>query len=102
MSPLVAILIVGIGTYASRAVFIVALADRAIPPRVLQALEYVGPAVLSALVVALMIDGDGQVDIGVPELAAFVVGAFEAWKARNLVYTLLAGMAAFWLLGIWF
>lgn len=102
MSPLVAILIVGIGTYASRAVFIVALADRAIPPRVLQALEYVGPAVLSALVVALMIDGDGQVDIGVPELAAFVVGAFVAWKARNLIYTLLAGMAAFWLLGIWF
>jgi branched-subunit amino acid transport protein len=102
MTAFFAILIVGLGTYASRSVFILALADREIPPRVTRALEYVGPAVLGSLVIALLIDGEGNVAIGVPEGSAFFAAALVAWKTSNLIYTLMAGMAAYWLLGVWF
>lgn len=102
LTAFIAILLVGLGTYVSRAIFIVALADREIPPRILDALDYVAPAVLSALVIALMVDDDGSVALGVPEALAFVVGAAVAWKTRSLIYTVLAGMGAFWFFGIWF
>jgi branched chain amino acid efflux pump len=102
MSNFLAILIVGIGTYAFRSVFIVALADREISPGLLRALEFVGPAVLSALVVALLVGDSGSVEADIPEVVALVVGGVVGWKTRNLIYTVLAGMGVFWLLQIWF
>lgn len=96
MSAFIAMVAVGIGTYASRAVFILALANKRIPDSVLVALQFVAPAVLSALVVALLINDDGSVAIGVPELAAFAVGGGVAYRTRNHIYTLIAGMAVFW------
>lgn len=98
MTALIAIAVVGLGTYLSRAVFILALANRRIPEAVLVPLQFVAPAVLSALVVALLINDDGSVAIGVPELSAFVVGAAVAWGTRNHVYTLVAGMGVFWII----
>jgi branched-subunit amino acid transport protein len=97
MSDLLAVVIVGLGTYASRSVFILALANRRIPDPVLVALQFVAPAVLAALIVALLIDSDGNVAVGVPEAAAFLVGGAVAWRTRNHIYTLLAGMGVFWL-----
>ncbi len=102
MTAFLAILAVGIGTYLSRSIFIIALADRTIPDRVVRALEFVGPAVLSALVVALMIDDSGTVAIGVPEAAALVAGGLAGWKWRNLIYVVAAGMAVFWTMRVWF
>lgn len=99
MSAFLAILLVAIGTYASRAVFIVALADAKFPPLALRALEYVGPAVMGALVVSMLTSADGEVAIGVPELAGLSCCAWVAWKTRNHVYTLLAAMSVFWLCG---
>ena len=93
---MIAVALVGIGTYVSRASFIVLLANRSIPPTVLQALQYVAPAVLSALIVALLIDADGNVAIGTPELSAFIAGGAVAYKTRNHLYTLVAGMTVFW------
>jgi branched-subunit amino acid transport protein len=99
MPEVVAVLAVGLGTYASRAVFIIALANREIPPTVLKALQYVAPAVLSALIVALLIDSDGNVAVGLPEAAGLVVGGAVAYKTRNHILTLVAGMTMFWLVG---
>lgn len=101
MTNFLAILIVGIGTYVFRSVFIVALANREIPQGLARALEFVGPAVLSALVVALLVGDSGSVEAGVPEVAALIAGGFVGWKTRNLIYTVLAGMGIFWLLQIW-
>jgi branched-subunit amino acid transport protein len=98
MTALMAIVVVGVGTYLSRAVFILALANRRIPEAMLVPLQFVAPAVLAALVVALLINDDGSVAIGVAELAAFAVGAAVAWGSRNHVYTLVAGMGVYWLL----
>lgn len=99
MSALFATLVVGLGTYLSRAVFILALANRRIPEAVMLPLQFVAPAVLSALVVTVLIDESGSVAIGIPELAAFAAGAAVAWYSRNHVYTLIAGMGVFWLVG---
>lgn len=97
MSAFLAILVVGIGTYVSRAVFIVGLANRRIPPGVIRTLEYVGPATLAALIVAMMID-DGQVQAGLPELGGLAAGALVGLWKRNLMLILAVGMGVFWLL----
>ena len=97
MSDFLAIVAVGLGTYASRALFIVALANRTIPAPVIQALHYVAPAVLASLIVALLIDAEGGVAIGAPELAALAVGGGVAYRTRNHILTLIAGMGVFWL-----
>lgn len=97
MEALIAMVVVGLGTYASRSVFILALANRRISDSVLVALQFVAPAVLSALVIALLITDDGSVAIGIPELSAFAVGGVTAYKTRNHIYTLIAGMAVFWI-----
>ncbi len=97
MTDFLAIVAVGIGTYLSRGVFILALANKKIPDSVLVALQFVAPAVLSALIVALLIDSDGNIAIGVAEVSAFVVGGAVAYKTRNHILTLITGMGVFWL-----
>ena len=96
MNDFLATTVVGLGTYVFRAVFIVALAKRRIPETVLVALKYVGPAVLGALIVALLTDSEGNVEIGIPELAAFVAGGFVAHRTRSHVWTLVVGMVVYW------
>jgi branched-subunit amino acid transport protein len=95
----IATFVVGIGTYLSRAIFILALAKRRIPEGVLLALQFVAPAVLASLIIALLIDDTGSVSLGIPELVALVVGGGVAFKTRNHIYTLLAGMTVFWVVG---
>ena len=97
MVDLAAIAVVGLGTYISRALFIVALAKKRIPEAVLVALQFVAPAVMAALIVALLTDSAGNVAIGIPEVAAFVVGGAVAYRTKNHVWTLFAGMAVYWL-----
>jgi branched-subunit amino acid transport protein len=96
VSDFLATVVVGVGTYVFRAVFIVALAKRRIPEVVLVALKYVGPAVLGALIVALLTDPEGNVQIGIPEVVAFVAGGFVAFRTRSHIWTLVAGMAVYW------
>jgi branched-subunit amino acid transport protein len=96
VTDLMATVVVGFGTYVFRAVFIVALARRPIPDVVLVALKYVGPAVLGALIVALLTDSEGNVEIGIPEVAAFVAGGFVAHRTRSHIWTLFAGMTVYW------
>jgi branched-subunit amino acid transport protein len=98
VSDFLATAVVGLGTYIFRAVFIVSLAKRPILEWVLIALRYVGPAVLGALIVALLTDSEGNVQIGIPEVAAFVVGGFVAYRHRSHVWTLVAGMSVYWVL----
>ena len=95
---LMAVLVVGVGTYISRSFFIVALADRKLPDVMLVPLQFVAPAVLSALVVSLLTDSDGNVAIGIPELGAFAVAGFVAYRSKNHIWTLISGLAAYWVL----
>lgn len=96
MTTFIASVIVGIGTYLSRSIFILALARRRIPENVLVVLQFVAPAVLGALVVALLIDSDGSVAIGIPEISALALGGLVTYKTRNHILTLIVGMTVFW------
>ncbi|HUG09191.1 MAG TPA: AzlD domain-containing protein [Acidimicrobiia bacterium] len=96
MIAFLATVVVGVGTYLSRSIFILALAQKKIPEPVLLALQFVAPAVLGALIVALLINDDGSVAMGLPELTALGVGGFITYKTRNHILTLVVGMAVFW------
>jgi len=96
MNAFIVTLAVGIGTYVTRSLFILALAKKRIPDRVLVALQFVAPAVLGSLVIAVLIDTIGQVAIGVPEFAALATGSLVAFKTRNHILTLVVGMVVFW------
>jgi branched-subunit amino acid transport protein len=96
VTDVAAVLLVGIGTFASRAVFILGLANRRIPERVLQALDYVGPATLAALVASLL-TSEGAPGIGWAEAAGLAAAVACGLRTRNLTVILVAGMAAYWL-----
>lgn len=87
---------VGFMTYAMRAVVIVAMAKRPIPPAVEVALRSVGPAVLAALAINLAAGGEGGPSLEVAEGAALVVAGAVAWWRKNLIACLVAGMATLW------
>ncbi len=97
MSTLLAIVATGLGTYFSRSAFILLLADRRITPNVMLALQYVAPAVLGSLVMTMLVGPGGDAAVGPAELSALAVAGLVAWKSRNAVYTLVAGMVVFWL-----
>lgn len=99
MTTFLAILITGVGTYLSRAVFILALAQRRFPPLALRALEYVAPAVMGALIVTMLTTPQGEVMIGVPEIAGLASAALVAQRTRNHVLSLVAALASFWFAG---
>ncbi len=99
MTTLLAIVVTGCGTYLSRALFILMLAKRRIPPNLILAMEFVGPAVFGALIATMLVSGDGKVTAGIPEVAGLVAAGLAAWRTRNHIYTLAAGMAVFWLAG---
>lgn len=98
MTAFVATLVVGIGTYVTRALFILALAKRTIPDSVLLALQFVAPAVLASLIVDLLVNGDSVVAPGVPEVIALAAGGFVAYRTKNHILTLVVGMTVFWML----
>lgn len=94
---LLVIVLVGVGSYLFRSVFILALADRTPPQVVSKALRNVGPAVLSALVVTDLW-GPSAPPVGTPELAGVVAAGLAAWKTRNLIAAVAVGMVVRWIL----
>lgn len=98
MTTFIATVIVGVGTYVSRALFILALAKRRIPDAVMVSLQFVAPAVLAALVIAVLTNDDGSVALGIPELGAFVAGGATVYQTRNHILTLVVGLSVFWVL----
>jgi branched-subunit amino acid transport protein len=96
-AALVATVLVGVGTYLTRASFILALADRDLPRRLRTALSFVAPAVMAALVVSLTVPAEAGEPLWV-EGTALVVGGVAGWVTRSLIWVLVAGMATLWLL----
>jgi len=79
----------GIGTYAARALPLLAPGADRLPAPVLAYLRLIGPAVLGAIAAANVLVADASLRVG-PEAAAVVVGALIGrWRG-----SLLVGMAA--------
>ena len=94
-----AIILTGIGSYTMRAFFIFALSRYTFPPLFLQALEYVAPSVMAALVISMMTTPEGALAAGVPEGVGLICAACVAKITGNHILSLTGGMASFWLLG---
>jgi branched-subunit amino acid transport protein len=93
-------ILVGLGTYATRLSFILLFGRRDIPAVIRRALRYVPPAVLTAIIFPELLLPDGQLDLssGNERLLAGLVAALVAWRSKNVLLTIVAGMAALVLL----
>lgn len=99
------LLAVGLGTYAFRAAFLVALRSDP-PPAVARGLEHVAPAVLAAIAVPALAAPGGEVSVSktVPALVAAAV-CWLLWRRTgsfpwSLLGGLAVGFAADWALGL--
>jgi branched-subunit amino acid transport protein len=101
MPELLTLAVIGLGTYAMRAVFLV-LAHRRPPAPVTRLLPFVGPAVLAAIAAPAFVAPHGAVSLAetAPALLAAAVAWF-AWRRlrRNLPLALFGGLVAWWLAG---
>lgn len=100
MNPWALIIVIGLGTFLQRASFIGFLGHWELPEPMRRALRFVPAAVLTAIVTPEVFSPAGSLDVtfGNPRWLAAVLAAFVAWKTRNIGLTMLAGLAALWVL----
>jgi branched-subunit amino acid transport protein len=87
-------------TFLTRLSFISLLANRDIPPVVLQALRFVPPAVLTAIVFPEILLRDGEIAIAADNfrLSSGLIAILVAWRFTKIFLTIATGMATLWLL----
>jgi branched-subunit amino acid transport protein len=95
-----AILVLGmvLVTFAVRYPVIVLVGRLPLPDSVFRALRYVPSAVLAAIIVPTMVMPTGEIDLslGNSQLFAGIVAIVVAWRTKNLLLTIIVGMAALW------
>ena len=100
MSTWLAILAVGAVTFLLRASFIVFADPHRFPHFFRQALTFVPPAVLAAIVAPGLLVHQGALDLSLdnPRWMAGLVAILVATRARSVLPAIASGMAALWLL----
>lgn len=90
----------GVLTYAIRLSFIVLFGKWEIPPVLRRALRFVPPAVLMAIVFPELLIRDGRLALAFSNLRllAGLLAAVVAWRTKNVLLTILAGMSGLYLL----
>ena len=90
----------GLITFLLRLAFIFGANRIKIPALVQQSLKYAAPAVLSAIVFPELAAPGGTMDLspGNARLVAGILAAFVAWRTKNVLLTIAAGMIVLWLL----
>jgi branched-subunit amino acid transport protein len=90
--------IVGLGTVLMRTVPIMAHGRVRTPPVLERLLKHVPAAALTALIVpaALYLKTNGSYEVSPDRVIAAVVAALVAYKTKNVIATLVVGMAALW------
>jgi branched-subunit amino acid transport protein len=91
----------GLVTFATRFSFVYALGRVKVPRELHRALRFVPPAVLSAIIVPEVLLSNGSLDLafGNARLLAAALAVVVAVKTKKTLPTIVAGMAAFVLLG---
>ena len=96
------LIIIGMGivTFGIRLVPIVLLGRIEIPLIVQQALRFVPPAVLTAIIVPELLYRNDQVDVSLTNvrLLAGLIAIVVAWRTKNALITIGVGMIALWVL----
>ncbi|MCX6044403.1 MAG: AzlD domain-containing protein [Chloroflexi bacterium] len=96
------ILIIGMAlvTFLVRYPILVLVTRIPLPATILNAMRYIPPAVLTAIIVPAILIPDGKtLDLHVQNsyLIASIVAALVAWRSKNLLLTIGLGMATLWL-----
>ena len=91
---------IGIATYAIRLSFIYLFGRIEIPEAFRRALIYVPPAVLTAIIFPelLMPGGVFNLSFSNARLIAGLLASLVAWRTKNVILTILAGMVALYVL----
>lgn len=96
------LIIIGMGliTYIIRLSMIVLLERVEITPTIKQALRFVPPAVLSAIIFPELLQPGGALNLslGNERLLAGSLAMVVAWRTKNILLTIGIGMATLWLL----
>jgi len=90
----------GLITFAIRFVLIYLFGRFEVPETMRKALHYVPPAVLSAIIFPELFFREGVLSLSLDNyrLLAGLVAILVAWFSKNILITILAGMAALFLL----
>jgi branched-subunit amino acid transport protein len=93
-------IVIGAATFAIRFSFIYLFGRMEIPGVIRSALRFVPPAVLSAIIFPELFMPGGVLDLppGNERLIAGLLSALVAWRTKNVVLTVLVGMAALYVL----
>ncbi len=93
-------ILAGLLTYLIRLSFILWFGQRPIAPWLQRCLRFVPPAVLCAIILPEMFIRQGHFDVSLanPRWLAGLLAGLVAWRTRNAILTILAGMLALWLL----
>ena len=100
MNVWLAIIGMGILTYAIRLTPILLMERVQIRGVAQQALRFVPTAVLSAIIFPelLILNGKLDVSLGNERLLAGLLASIVAWRTKNVLWTVVAGMAILWIL----
>jgi branched-subunit amino acid transport protein len=95
-------LVIGAITFAYRLSFIALLDRLRLPAAVVRALRFVPVAALTAIIVPELVMPAGAIDIGPgnARLIAGVIAIVVAWRTKNTLATIAAGMLVLWVLTI--
>jgi branched-subunit amino acid transport protein len=90
------IVIAGLVTFATRLSFIFLLDRIQVPDWFRRGLRFVPVAVLSAIILPELTSPNGALNLSWrnPQLLAGAVAILVAWRTRNVILTIVAGMAA--------
>jgi branched-subunit amino acid transport protein len=93
----------GLVTFGMRFSLIYLFGRFQVPETMRRALHYVPPAVLSAIIFPELFLSGGIFDVSLTNtrLLAGLVAILTAWFSKNTLITILAGMAALFLLQYW-
>jgi len=93
------VVLIGVGTFLIRVSFL-ALIGRVerVPDWGTRILRLIPAAVMSAIAAPALTHATGAFDLASERFFAGIIAAVVAWKTKNVVATLAAGMAALWIL----
>ncbi len=96
MNVWILMVLAGLATFVTRLSMILLLERFRMPDWFRRALRFVPVAVLSAIALPALVSRNDALDVSLhnPQLLSGAVAVLVAWRTRNVLLTILAGMAA--------
>jgi branched-subunit amino acid transport protein len=102
VTALLVLLAIAGGTWALRVAFVTIVDVDALPSLVREALDYLGPAVMAAVVITTIAHGEGHAGLrpSLAEVAGLVAALVVALRTGTLLWALAAAMGVFTAVGV--